>query len=382
MEKEKKEKLLPLLIFLLIILVVAAGITALFTKRKIEIKVKNSFDLGKSFGEKGEYNLAKDFFQGIVKTHPRAPLAPASQYHLGLCYKKLKNWEQAEKEWQKLLTDYAKSDYADEAYYELGVLQLLKGNYKEAKEYYQKIIKKFPARNTAPHALCGIGELYEKEGLLLKAKEIYQKVITHYPAQKDISSLSQKKLGSVNIKLILSPYSTEGSTIYKVQSGDTLTKIAQKFNTTVELLKECNNLQSNLIKPNKRLKVSTGKYTIIISKSKNTLILLTEKGKVIKTYIVSTGLHNCTPTGEFKITSKIKNPTWYAEEGVYPPGSPENILGTRWLGISEPGYGIHGTNDPANLGKQITRGCIRMANEDVEEFFKLIPEGTMIIIKD
>ncbi|MCK4520156.1 MAG: L,D-transpeptidase, partial [Candidatus Omnitrophica bacterium] len=66
------------------------------------------------------------------------------------------------------------------------------------------------------------------------------------------------------------------------------------------------------------------------------------------------------------------------------------ILGSRWMGlkgVSEEmgeleGYGIHGTTLPNDLGKQITSGCIRMKNEDVEELFDIIPAGAEVIIID
>ena len=64
------------------------------------------------------------------------------------------------------------------------------------------------------------------------------------------------------------------------------------------------------------------------------------------------------------------------------PDSPENILGTRWLGISYPGYGIHGTTIPESLGSQSTSGCIRMLNEEVEELYSIVPYGTEVEIKD
>ena len=65
---------------------------------------------------------------------------------------------------------------------------------------------------------------------------------------------------------------------------------------------------------------------------------------------------------------------------VVPPDSPKNILGSRWMGISEPGYGIHGTRDPDSIGQAVTAGCVRMLNEDVEELYAIVPIGTEIAI--
>jgi lipoprotein-anchoring transpeptidase ErfK/SrfK len=119
-----------------------------------------------------------------------------------------------------------------------------------------------------------------------------------------------------------------------------------------------------------------------VDKSQNTLILKTNED-VVKTYIVSTGSNNSTPTGTFKIIEKIVNPPWYKPGGgIVPAGSPENILGTRWLGINKEGYGIHGTTDPKSLGKQVTAGCVRMSNTDVEELFGIVAKDTEVIIVD
>jgi lipoprotein-anchoring transpeptidase ErfK/SrfK len=102
----------------------------------------------------------------------------------------------------------------------------------------------------------------------------------------------------------------------------------------------------------------------------------------VKTYHVSTGANNCTPVGNFKIDNKVVNPTWYTLGSVVPPDSPKNILGSRWLGLSAKGYGIHGTTEPQSIGKQVTSGCIRMKNAEVEELYQIVPEGTEVVIID
>ena len=78
---------------------------------------------------------------------------------------------------------------------------------------------------------------------------------------------------------------------------------------------------------------------------------------------------------------KLKNPPWYKNgEGIIPADSPKNILGTRWLGLSEPGYGIHGGAKEEDLTKQVTDGCMRMRDREVEELFTILPMGTEVTI--
>ncbi|MBM3248214.1 MAG: L,D-transpeptidase, partial [Candidatus Omnitrophica bacterium] len=57
-------------------------------------------------------------------------------------------------------------------------------------------------------------------------------------------------------------------------------------------------------------------------------------------------------------------------------------LGTRWMGFDIPEYGIHGTTEPESIGKQATKGCVRMINKDVEELYSILPVGTEVTIID
>lgn len=171
------------------------------------------------------------------------------------------------------------------------------------------------------------------------------------------------------------------SLIYRVRSGDTLTGIAKKHGVTVDILQKINPTAALRLLPGMNIKVPTTKFSVAIDKSQNSLILKGDE-EVLKTYVVSTGENGSTPAGAFKITDKLVNPTWYKAGAVVPPDSPQNILGTRWMGISAKGYGIHGTTEPEKLGRQVTAGCIRMKNEEVEELYGILPPGTEVTIVD
>ena len=213
-------------------------------------------------------------------------------------------------------------------------------------------------------------------------KAVYQKLISDFPNSKDAGSW-QKKLDEISLKLIFSPAAVPGlSQEYVIQPQDTLTKISKQFNTTVELIKKSNNLSSDNIRPGKKLKVWTARFTVFVDKSQNILALKCDD-EIIKTYNVATGANNSTPVGTFKIGNKLVNPVWYKEGAVVPAGSPENILGTRWLGFEDlPSYGIHGTTQPQSIGKQSTAGCVRMSNTEVEELYSLLPIGTEVTVVD
>ena len=222
------------------------------------------------------------------------------------------------------------------------------------------------------------GASSEAEGDLRKAAKLYQELIEQFPDFKQISDV-ERKLWDLNIKILFSPVTTDEDIIYKVEPGDVLLKIAKKHNTTAELIMRSNNLESDLIRPGQRLKVSGAKYSVIIDKSQNSLTLKANEA-IFKVYSVATGKYNGTPVGKFKIAVKLENPDWYkAGVGPIPAESPENILGTRWLGLEE-GYGIHGGASEQDLGSYVTKGCIRMTNADVEELFIILPRGTEVTI--
>lgn len=221
---------------------------------------------------------------------------------------------------------------------------------------------------------------YFQKGELTKAKEAYEKIVKNDPCS-EVAKKAEQRLGETNIELLFSPFNMESSEIYKVEPGDSLFTIAKKFGTTVDLIKKSNNLESSVIYPKQKLKIPTAKFSILIDTSDNTLILKADD-KLLKKYLVSTGKNNSTPRGEFKIVSKLIDPVWYFQGKAISPLSSDNILGSRWLGLSTEGCGIHGTNEPETLGKQVTRGCIRMFNKDVEELYLIVPIGTKVTIKE
>ena len=216
---------------------------------------------------------------------------------------------------------------------------------------------------------------------LIKARDGFQKIVEKFPASGKIAK-AQSSLEDINIKILFSGIPSKDSEVYTVEKGDTLTKIAKKFGTTPDLIMKSNNLNSSLIFIGKKLKVNKAVFSIVVDKSQNILTLKSGQ-EIIKTYRVSTGKNSCTPVGTFKVINKIVDPPWYKEPGVViPAGDPKNVLGSRWLGISKPSYGIHGTVQPEMLGQSVTEGCVRMRNAEVEELYIIVPEGIEVVITD
>lgn len=230
-------------------------------------------------------------------------------------------------------------------------------------------------------ALFNTASKYEQSGDLLSARETYRKVMEKFPGSVNTEK-AQAALENMNIAIMASPIPTPDSISYEVQTGDTLAKIAKKFSTTQDLIMRSNNLKNAGIVPlGRKLKIHNEKMSIVVDKSMN-ILTLKSADKIVKTYRVATGVNNCTPVGTFKVINKIVNPPWYTTGGVIPPDNPKNILGSRWLGLSAQGYGIHGTTEPQSIGSQATSGCVRMKNAEVEELYSLVPEGSEVVIVD
>ena len=267
------------------------------------------------------------------------------------------------------------------ALYDRGMAFYKEGKYKEASTSFSALVNSSSENPKTKESLLLLAKSYEAGKDYNNTKKALEEYTKRYSDSPDVSSV-QKNLEKINIDILFSNTPTETSTIYEIKRGDTLGKIAANFNTTVELIKKANGLKSDIIIPGKYLKVNDTAFVILVDKSENTLILKKENGKIIKTYIVSTGENLCTPTGSFKIEEKLISPVWYKVGAVVSPDAEEYELGTRWMGLSVEGYGIHGTKDESLIGKHITKGCVRMKNDEVEELYAIVPSGAEVTITE
>lgn len=127
--------------------------------------------------------------------------------------------------------------------------------------------------------------------------------------------------------------------------------------------------------------------SIVVIRRESKELRYYEGEKVVRVFKVATGQAAYpTPLGTFRIIQMSRNPWWYPPPSPWargaspvPPG-PGNPLGTRWMGISSPSVGIHGTPDAASLGYSASHGCIRMAIPSAEWLFEHVKIGTPVII--
>ncbi len=129
-----------------------------------------------------------------------------------------------------------------------------------------------------------------------------------------------------------------------------------------------------------RMEAQTVRREIVVSVPDRKLALI-EDGVVKNIYPVAVGKESTpSPSGTFKIVTRLENPTYYHPGKVIGPGA-ANPLGTRWIGLNQKGYGIHGTNVPRSIGTPASHGCIRMAKKDLEELFSQVRPGDEVRIE-
>ncbi|MFC0270701.1 L,D-transpeptidase family protein [Metabacillus herbersteinensis] len=162
--------------------------------------------------------------------------------------------------------------------------------------------------------------------------------------------------------------------IHIVKRGETLAGISLDYRTPMETIIATNRLVNpNLLFVGQKIEIpgipepSSIPFQIFVSLGSRRLTLM-KNGQVVKVYPIAIGqMLKSTPVGEFVIVNRAPN-----------PGGP---FGAMWLSLSKIHYGIHGTNNPSSIGKAVSKGCIRMFNQDVLELSSQVPNGTKVYIR-
>jgi L,D-transpeptidase ErfK/SrfK len=188
---------------------------------------------------------------------------------------------------------------------------------------------------------------------------------------------------------------------YVVTAGDTLWSITGRFTMNRALLESWNALADpDALRPGMRLRVTDRHIVprrqddgIVIDLAVRTLYWF-QHGKVVARFPVGVGRTDWgTPPGRYRIVGRRQDPEWRVPASiqaemrargepvltVVPPG-PDNPLGKYWIQLSAPGYGLHGTNAPASVGKYASHGCMRLLPEHVERLYREARDGTPVEI--
>lgn len=180
--------------------------------------------------------------------------------------------------------------------------------------------------------------------------------------------------------------------------------LAEKSHSTPEFLRRLNpnlgyiDIGTQVAIPNIETSVplpKAGRVEILLSQL--TLLVYDIEGKLVACFPCSIASDkNKRPKGELRVAVKVRDPSYFfnpdvltdvaeredIEEKLTLPAGPNNPVGIAWIGLSLPGYGIHGTPDPTHISATYSHGCFRLANWNARKLFHMVEKGTPIHIKD
>jgi len=203
-------------------------------------------------------------------------------------------------------------------------------------------------------------------------------------------------------KLFFSPKIVAGDTVsqsYVVKKGDSLARISSRENlgTDWRFIQRINGMASEkALRPDMRLKLAHGPFNAEVVKADFRLNVYAGSGSdrvMVASFPCGTGTNDSTPVGTFKVRSgsKLIDPQWTNPRTGehFAANDPKNPIGERWIGLQGTtpetskftGYGIHGTTEPQSIGKQMSMGCVRLGDADVEAVYELIGEQSTIVIR-
>ena len=129
--------------------------------------------------------------------------------------------------------------------------------------------------------------------------------------------------------------------------------------------------------------------SITVDKAKSQVLGLDRRDRVIVSYPATIGSRELpSPSGTYKVRGVAYNPVYYydpknfvqgdnREKLKLPPG-PNNPVGSVFIALSKPTYGLHGTPDPSAIDKTASHGCVRMTNWDADELAHLVRPGIVV----
>lgn len=198
---------------------------------------------------------------------------------------------------------------------------------------------------------------------------------------KGSGSVARKALGVAAILWLAAGAFAQQRPIRSVQTearmiqmaGEAVARVTEKKKQESE--KPASKAESRVRRETRRAVVR-----IVVSIPDRKLALI-EDDCVVKIYPVAVGAAPTpSPEGEFRIASRLENPSWYRPGKVIPAGA-ANPLGPRWMGLGLRGFGIQGSNEPRTIGRSASHGCIRMRNRDVKDLFRRVRVGDIVEIR-
>lgn len=179
---------------------------------------------------------------------------------------------------------------------------------------------------------------------------------------------------------IYSPLPNEFAQAYTVKEGDTLESIAGAYDIPWQLLAKINGISDpQSVQPGQQLKVVPGPFHAVIDLAKYELTLMIQDHYAGR-FSIGVGQDQPDLEGTYVVRDKVLNPTYYGRDGEIEADDPRNPLGERWISLGDR-IGIHGTNDPRNVGQTQSSGSICLGERDIEDIFDILSVGSRVVIR-
>ncbi|RLS47120.1 MAG: LysM peptidoglycan-binding domain-containing protein [Planctomycetota bacterium] len=209
-------------------------------------------------------------------------------------------------------------------------------------------------------------------------------------------------INGLGTALFFSPKIVPGdiaSQSYVVKKGDSLARIAsrEKLGVDWRFIQRINGMASEkALRADMHLKLAHGPFDGEVVKADYRFNVYTGTGServMVASFPCGVGTNDSTPVGTFKVRagSKLIDPEWCNPRTgeKFKSNDPKNPIGERWIGLQGTtpdtakftGYGIHGTVDPQSIGKQMSMGCVRLGDAEVQVVYELIGESSTIVIR-
>lgn len=242
-------------------------------------------------------------------------------------------------------------------------------------------------------------DLQKQQKLIPARKELGEALSGGKLSEADAQA-ARTALGQINEVLVFSSQLDDTGQdalckVYLIKPGDNLQNIAKQYKVSAEFLARINQgrIKSiSSIRAGQQIKVVNGPFHLKVYKTRQPYRADLYLGdQYVRSFTVGLGKFNSTPVGGFivKKGSKLVNPEWTdpATGQRMASNDPQNPLGERWIGLrgsdkeTEPltGYGIHGTIEPETVGKEGSRGCIRLLPKDIELLYDMLAEEASMV---
>ena len=186
---------------------------------------------------------------------------------------------------------------------------------------------------------------------------------------------------------------------YVVKKGDSFARITNREKLAIDwrFIQRINQIASEkALRADMRLKLAHGPFDGEVIKADYRFNIYAGTGServMVASFPCGVGTNDSTPVGTFKVRtgSKLIDPEWSNPRTgeKFKSNDPKNPIGERWIGLQGTtpetakftGYGIHGTVEPQSIGKQMSMGCVRLGDAEVQVVYELISESSTIVIR-